>query len=218
MKNKHNQSAIIGYTVALVGLLTILYSILFAEDFGLLEKIDERNVLFVYIVLLGITSVTCILASISVLSRINPKKYILISYSAADAEMAHSVSNCLESAFSKLSKYRFEMLTHDTIPFGADFIKATQQQIEKATIILVIVTKEYVNSEWCKNEFMHLLNAGKHIIPIVVESYSYLSMLPVDYSNVKALMLRNYFHNNIDADDAQQLIKLAQELIKNRRD
>ena len=90
-----------------------------------------------------------------------------------------------------------------------------QKYIEKSDIVIVLVSENYITSEWCYNEFLSIANLNKRIIPIVLNSYSDLSRLPKDISNIKALSLSDC---TSDKDFEEQLLRLAKDLIRQRKD
>lgn len=152
---------------------------------------------------------------LSIIRRINPKQYIYISYTGQDKDTALLVSRILSEQFKRLSKYRFEIITVDSIPFGEDMSATMQGYIKKADIVIILVSDAYIKSEWCYNEFISITNMNKRIIPIVLNSYSDLSRLPKDISNIKALSLSDC---TADKDFEDQLLRLAKDLIRQRKD
>lgn len=150
-----------------------------------------------------------------IIRRINPKQYIYISYTGQDEDTALLVSRILSEQFKRLSKYRFEIITVDSISFGEDMPATMQKYIEKSDIVIVLVSEDYIKSEWCYNEFLSIANMNKRIIPIVLNSYNDLSRLPKDISNIKALSLCDC---TSDKDFEEQLLRLAKDLIRQRKD
>lgn len=78
----------------------------------------------------------------------------------------------------------------------------------------MIVSKKYLNSECCKNEFISFMGKGKTIIPVVTDSFEDLSQLPVNLSSIKALSLIDV---ETDSEIKKQLSKLVVDLIKRRK-
>ena len=150
-----------------------------------------------------------------IIKRVNPKKYIYLSYTGQDKEIAEKVILVLSEQFKKLSKYRFEILTADSIPFGNDMYITMQENMSKSEIIIVIVSPSYLQSEWCLNEFTTISKDNKRIIPIVTETFSDLAKLPKDISNIKALSLINC---KSEEDFSKIVSVLAKDLIKQRKD
>lgn len=178
------------------------------------EAIYEKNEIILY---LATVIVTILFTSylLLIIRRINPKQYIYISYAGQDKELALSISQILSEQFAKLSKYRFEIRTADTIPFGDDIYLTMQKYVKESDVIIVVVSEDYIESNWCCNEFMSIANMNKRIIPIVINSYDYLSKLPVNISHIKSLSLRNCVS---DKDFENQLLRLAKDLVRQRKD
>ena len=114
-----------------------------------------------------------------------------------------------------MSKYRFEILTADTIPYGSDMRKTMQEYLQKANIMIVIVSKSYIESKWCNEEFVEISGMNKKIIPIVIDRYEYLSQLPKDISNIKALFIRE---SKLNEELEHQIELLAKDLVRQRKD
>lgn len=87
--------------------------------------------------------------------------------------------------------------------------------IRKSEIVIIIISPDYIQSEWCKKEFSIISESGKKIIPIITDSFHDLSLLPKDLSNIKALSLRNCTSGN---ELNKKISILAKDLIKRRID
>ena len=158
---------------------------------------------------------TAFLYTLLIIKRVNPKKYIYLSYTGRDKEIAEKMILILNEQFKKLSKYRFEILTADSIPFGNDMYITMQENLAKSEIVIVIVSPSYLQSEWCINEFITISKDNKRIIPVVTEAFSDLTELPKDISNIKALSLINC---KSEEDFSETMSTLAKDLIKQRKD
>lgn len=181
-----------------------------------LLKLDNVFVLELAVVLVSIMVSSYTLL---IIKRVNPKKYIYLSYATCnhqDKEIADKIILVLNEQFKKLSKYRFEIITEDSIPFGNDIDITMKENIAKSEIVIVIVSSAYLESEWCINEFTIFSNDNnKRIIPIVTESFSYLAKLPKDISNIKALSLIDC---KLEGDFSKTISMLAKDLVKQRKD
>lgn len=169
-------------------------------------------VLLLAIVLVSATSVVYMGL---VIRRVKPKRYIYFSYALADKDLADRVILTLNQQFRSLSKYRFEILTGDSIPFGESIINTIQGNLLKADIIVVLVSPSYLKSKWCREEFINFTQEGKRVIPIVTESFSNLSELPIDLTDIKALSLRDC---STEKEFTESISRLAKDLIRQRRD
>lgn len=209
MKFNKNNIQIFSLLISALALMVTMLSILTQNS---LLKYDNAFVLSLAIVL--VTS-TAFLYTLLIIKRVNPKKYIYLSYTGRDKEIAEKMILILSEQFKKLSKYRFEILTADSIPFGNDMYITMQENLEKSEIVIVIVSPSYLQSEWCINEFTTISKDNKRIIPVVTEAFSDLAELPKDISNIRALSLINC---KSEEDFSETMSTLAKDLIKQRKD
>ena len=191
MKNKNNRSKVFP-DIQIVLLLTTAVSLIIALFTIVFDNKSMNTENTFLMILFASFSVAITLAYILlIIKRINPKQYIYISYTRADKEIAETVKDVLDSQLRKMSKYRFEILTADSIPYGADMNNTLQEYISKSNTVIVIVSENYIMSQWCNTEFFEVLEMGKRLIPIVTDSYNNLSDLPKDISNIKALSIKD---------------------------
>lgn len=209
MKFNKNNIQIFSLLISALALMVTMLSILTQNS---LLKYDNAFVLPLAIVL--VTS-TAFLYTLLIIKRVNPKKYIYLSYTGRDKEIAEKMILILNEQFKKLSKYRFEILTADSIPFGNDIYITMQENLAKSEIVIVIVSPSYLQSEWCINEFTTISKDNKRIIPVVTEAFSDLTELPKNISNIKALSLINC---KSEEDFSETMTTLAKDLIKQRKD
>ena len=209
MKFNKNNIQIFSLLISALALMVTMLSILTQNS---LLKNDNAFVLSLAIIL--VTS-TAFLYTLLIIKRVNPKKYIYLSYTGRDKEIAEKMILILDEQFKKLSKYRFEILTADSIPFGNDMYITMQENLAKSEIVIVIVSPSYLQSEWCINEFITISKDNKRIIPVVTEAFSDLTELPKDISNIKALSLINC---KSEEDFSETMSTLAKDLIKQRKD
>lgn len=209
MKFNKNNIQIFSLLISALALMVTMLSILTQNS---LLKYDNAFVLSLAIVLVTSTAFSYTLL---IIKRVNPKKYIYLSYTGRDKEIAEKMILILNEQFKKLSKYRFEILTADSIPFGNDMSITMQENLTKSEIVIVIVSHSYLESEWCINEFTTISKDNKRIIPVVTEAFSDLTELPKDISNIKALSLINC---KSEEDFSETMSTLAKDLIKQRKD
>lgn len=209
MKFNKNNLQIISLLLAVFAILATIFSLM--DDTKLLYT-DNESILILATVLIAILSVSY---TFIIIRRVNPKQYIYISYTGQDKETALLIAQTLSKQFEQLSKYRFEIITADSIPFGEDMSATMQEYIKKSNIVILLVSESYIENKWCSNEFMSMINMNKKIIPIVMNSYGDLSRLPKDISNIKALSLSDC---TSDKDFEDQLLRLAKDLVRQRKD
>lgn len=208
---KFNKNNIQVFTLLISALALMLTMLSILTQYSLF-KYDNIFVLSLATILVMLTS---FVYTLLIIKRINPKKYIYLSYTGMDKEIAERISLVLSEQFKRLSKYRFEIITADSIPFGNDMYITMQENMLKSDTVIMIVSPSYLQSEWCLKEFAAISKEDKRIIPIVTESFSDLVKLPKDISNIKALSLINC---KSEEDFSKTMSILAKDLIKQRKD
>ncbi len=209
MKFNKNNIQVFALLISALALMVTMLSMLTQNS---LFQYDNIFVLSLATVLV---TLTIFVYALLIIKRVNPKKYIYLSYTGMDKEIAEEISLVLSEQFKRLSKYRFEIITADSIPFGNDMYATMKENMSKSDIVIIIVSPSYLQSEWCLKEFSTISNEDKRIIPIVTESFSDLAKLPKDISNIKALSLINCESGE---DFAKTMSILAKDLIKQRID
>ena len=210
MKLNKNDIQIISLLVAAIGIITSIFGVI--NNRFSINSIEDSELLIIATAMIALLTLQTSL--LTVFHRIKPKKYIYISYSHANADIAETIIAEMNEQFKKTSKYRFELFTADSVSYGYNMEKTIESYIEQSDIIIVIVSQNYINSTWCKKEFMNCMGKGKTIIPVVTDSFENLSKLPVNLSDIKALSLIDVETNN---DIKKQLSKLVVDLIKQRK-
>ena len=194
--------------LATFSLMGSMVSVLFNDSSFRYENTLTLKLAIILIVLV------MVIYTLLIIKRINPKQYVYISYSNRDSELAQKIADILNEKLEKLSKYRFEIITEDSIPLGNDIYITVQENLNKSDTVIVIVSSEYVENLRCRNEFIQISEEKKKIIPIVTESLGDLKRLPKDISNIKALFLD-------DGESEEKFLKdmsvLARDLIRQRR-
>lgn len=208
MKNNKNLQIITLFATAL-SLIIALFTLVFDSN-----RFNTDNILIVSVLLICTVAIS-LMYILLIARRVNPKQYIYISYTSADEETVHLVTSVLEEELNKFSKYHYEILSADNVPYGSDMHKTVEEYLEKSAIVIVVVSENYVTSSWCHSEFITFSKQNKKIIPIVVDSYEHLSELPKDISNIKALSLRECSSTD---EFKRHITTLAKELVKQRQD
>lgn len=209
MKFNKNTIQILSLLLAALSVMTIMLVLLSGTSY---QGNTSTFSLFITAIIVMLTVLEYLLL---IIKRTNPKKYIYLSYAGVHKELAEKVALVLNDQFKTLSKYRFEILTADSIPFGNDMYTTMQENMSKSNIVIIIVSQAYLHSEWCIKEFTTICEKDKLIIPIVTESFADLAKLPKDISNIKALSLINC---ESEKDFVRAISTLAKDLIKQRND
>lgn len=209
MKTNRSKIQIAILLVSGIILMGLMVLFLLKDEFGIADNDLGLDLAFC---LIGVTGG----AYFSLVTRrIRPIKYIYFSYSTADEEIANKIAASLEEELMSRSKYRFEILTADSISYGEIMRKKMAENVSKSDIMIVIVSQSYIRSQWCNEEFSKFSRMNKLIIPIVTDSFKDLEKLPKDLSNVKALSLISC---DSEHDFSRQISSLAKDLIKRRTD
>lgn len=208
MKFNKNNLQLVALMIATFSIVITIFSII--KD----SKVLYINSIIILSLATGLIATLFCFYALLLLRRINPKQYIYISYSGKDKDTALLISETLNKQLEKLSKYRFEIITADSISYGEDMYTTMQKNIEKSEIILILVSESYINSKWCTDEFTSIMNMNKRIIPIVMNSFGDLSLLPKDISNIKAL---SFSECETEKNFKEQLLRLSKDLIKQRK-
>lgn len=215
MKNEKSRYRNISYA-QIISLLTTAISLIVAIFVILFDNkriniISSEDIPFALMLLVSLSVPIIFAYMILILRRINPKQYIYFSYARADKEIVDTVKETLEAQLSAMSKYRFEILTADSIPYGADIKNTLQEYKSKANVVVVIISRNYTLSDWCATELIEVLEMGKRIIPIITDSYEELSELPRDIRNIKALSIKG----NLSQEELKRSLKmLAKDLVR----
>lgn len=211
MKFNKNFFQMVTLLVSMFSVLLAIFTTVYNADLFYKSNVNEI-VLALATVIISLLFGTYIL---QILRRINPKQYIYISYSGKNKEIADLISKTLTEQFEKLTKYRFEIRTADSVPYGEDMYVTMQKYMDESDIIIIIVSEAYIDSDWCRREFNSIIDCSKKIIPIVMNSYNDLSRLSANISNIKALSLQNC---TSEKEFERQLLLLAKDLIRQRKD
>lgn len=210
MKFSKGSIQVVTLLISTFGLIATMFSLM-ANESNFLHG-DNELILMLSLFLVAFLFITY---SLLLVRRINPKQLIYVSCTTRDREVAQLVSRILSEQFERLSKYRFEIVTADSVPYGDDMATAVQKFISKSTMAIVLVSENYIKSDWCYKEFSLIAETNKKIIPIVLESYSDLSRLPKDISGIRALSLSGCSSTE---EFEEQLLHLAKDLIRQRKD
>ena len=209
MKVNKNNVQIIILLVSAFGLMAIMLFILIENKLPIYNNSIALMLATILVIL------TAFIYALLIINRIKPKKHIYLSYTKEDKETAEKIISVLSDLFKKMSKYRFEFITGDSVPFGSNIYTTIKKNISEAEIAIIIVSPSYIRNTWCQEEFLTIYKDGSLIIPVVTEAFSDLTKLPQDISNIKALSLIDC---KSEEDFSKAMSILAKDLIKRRND
>lgn len=195
------------YSTALAGIFTLG---------GLIASIVTQNEVIIHVsIVIAVAMLVPLISvySLLILKRINPKKYVFLSYAKTDENLASDLRTLLDKELNLNSRYRYEILIGDEIPLGTDMISGLKAIIDKTEVVILIVSEDYLASKWCISEFGCFDFDKQRVIPIAYSDLSLLSKLPKDISNIKGLRL-DYLYTS---EELKSLTKiLSEDLIKNQ--
>ena len=209
MKVNKNNVQIIILLVSAFGLMAIMLFILIENKLPIYDNSIALTLVTILVIL------TTFIYALLIINRVKPKKHIYLSYTKEDKEMAEKIISVLSDLFKKMSKYRFEFITGDSVPFGSNIYTTIKKNISEADIVIIIVSPSYIQSTWCREEFLTIFKDKNLIIPVVTEAFSDLTKLPQDISNIKALSLIGC---KSEEDFSKAMSILAKDLIRRRND
>ena len=197
-------------------LLISAFGLMFTTFITLMEnEMFERDSVITLFLATILVILTTFIYALLIINRVKPKKHIYLSYTKEDKEMAEKIISVLSDLFKKMSKYRFEFITGDSVPFGSNIYTTIKKNISEADIVIIIVSPSYIQSTWCREEFLTIFKDKNLIIPVVTEAFSDLTKLPQDISNIKALSLIGC---KSEEDFSKAMSILAKDLIRRRND
>ena len=209
MKVNKNNVQIIILLVSAFGLMAIMLFILIENKLPIYDNSIALTLVTILVIL------TTFIYALLIINRVKPKKHIYLSYTKEDKEMAEKIISVLSDLFKKMSKYRFEFITGDSVPFGSNIYTTIKKNISEADIVIIIVSPSYIQSTWCREEFLTIFKDKNLIIPVVTEAFSDLTKLLQDISNIKALSLIDC---KSEEDFSKAMSILAKDLIRRRND
>jgi predicted nucleotide-binding protein len=89
------------------------------------------------------------------------KKKIFISYSSEDRKYAERIAK-------KLEKADVTVWTDSKIPAGVEWAKVIQKSLNESSLVIVLVSDSWINSEWAAFELGAAYGKGKKIVPILL--------------------------------------------------
>jgi hypothetical protein len=116
---------------------------------------------------------------ISVL-RLRPRPSVFVSYCPADKQVADELLRRLDKTNARILVDSREMLVGDSI------VQRINEFVEKSDFIVLIISSNWSQSEWAKQELKIVLSSQKRILPLVVDR----DALPEQLHGIKFADLR----------------------------
>lgn len=117
------------------------------------------------------------------------KQRIFLSHSSQDAELAHEFAQHLTNKLNSKTHSTIEITSSKSIPYGSELPKALSISVDKSDLVFVFVSEHYLTDTMCQLEFSEIIEKNKTVIPIAIDSYEYLSKLPMDMSKIKTMLV-----------------------------
>ena len=203
--NKNNLQTIVLITASISIIVTMFTLVVNDEIFY-----DMNDSVPLALALAMITMISVLYVTL-VFSRMNPKKYLFLSYCSKDAELAQCVKIILQEQLDKETRQRYELLTVDSISYGENINDTIQKYLNRSQTLIVVLSDNYFKDTNCQLEFQKILELDKKVIPILIDSTD-SAALPTKIQNVKLLSL-----NNLDDQEFKKRVcSLAKDLAKRR--
>jgi uncharacterized caspase-like protein len=102
--------------------------------------------------------------------------HIFISYSHLDRAYAHALATSLQDAFT--------VWIDDRIDYGETWPHVIQENLDKAAVVVVVMTPRAYDSPWVQNELNRATRKGKPVIPLLLEGEPWLAVEARQYVDV----------------------------------
>lgn len=131
-------------------------------------------------------------------------KPIFISHAVASKQLADKLVDLLETGIGITDKDIFcSSLEGLGIPSGTNFVEFIRQQIKDPKVVILLLTAEYFNSQFCLCELGASWVLAHTIIPLLV--------FPLEYKDVKAVLTGIHV---LKLGDKNDLNNMQDELVK----
>lgn len=200
--------------VALICATTIIiisiFFMLFRDEIAFSSYLGDD---FNYNILIGVVASVfgALLAAYSALliRRISPKEYIYISYVATDKEISLKFSEELEYQLLDNPLRRYKVLTADDISFGDNISKSIDKFILNSNYIIVLLSTEYMQSSFAREELFKAELSGASLIPVLLTPPSTINPFPEKFMGLRALELYDLASSD---DFEKQISRLAKDI------
>lgn len=126
-----------------------------------------------------------------------------ISHSSKDAPVVRSLMDILQNQFD-LSRSDFFLSSDEQLTYGGDWLEEIRNGVEESTIILPIITPNYLESQFCLCELGASWVNKQAIIPVVIPPLNYTALSDTPYrTNLQSITLSS----------VEDLSRLAQAIV-----
>lgn len=146
-------------------------------------------------------------ASVNVLmTRMLP--ILFLSHAAVDAKLAAQLTRLLAAGLDITGKQVFcSSLPGRTIPGGFNFVTKIKESLENSKVVVLLITENYIASQFCLAEIGAAWISKETVIPIVVPPYS-RSKLEATLSITQAWRIDDDDDLNSFADDLAKALEI----------
>ncbi len=122
---------------------------------------------------------------------------IFISYSRHDLQQVIAIRDELKE-MSRIDSW----IDLKGIESGEQFVNVIIKAIERAKVVLFMISKSSMQSEYTKKEVMYAKNIGKKVVPVILDHSSLSGWFlfefgTIDYVDIHNPMHRQKFHDNL---------------------
>ncbi|TYS51237.1 toll/interleukin-1 receptor domain-containing protein [Bacillus infantis] len=128
---------------------------------------------------------------------------IFISHSSRDAHLARSLMDMLQTQFN-LHRSNFFLTSDDELKIGEDWIETIRSGLEEASIVLPLITPNFLESQFCLCELGASWVNKTGLVPVIIPPLNHNALENTPYST----WLQTITLNSID-----DLSRLAQAMI-----
>lgn len=105
-------------------------------------------------------------------------KKIFVSYSRADKEYANRLAD-------ELTARGFSVWIDKRIEHGSDWFEEIEQAIYHADAVVVVMSPEAENSEWCRKEILLTMREKKPMYPVLLRGKEFAILIDLQFADVR---------------------------------
>ncbi|MEZ4668661.1 MAG: toll/interleukin-1 receptor domain-containing protein [Anaerolineae bacterium] len=105
-------------------------------------------------------------------------KKIFVSYSRADKDYAYRLAD-------DLTAHGFSVWIDKRIEHGSDWFDEIQQAIYHADAVVVVMSPEAENSDWCRKEILLAMREKKALYPVLLRGKEFAILIDLQFADVR---------------------------------